>query len=237
MERKLADYNSRVENALEPVSAQEATAIERPGSQEPFLFRGGHLCLDFINTEIRDAGGALYDLLQTPDDLAGWLREAGVSVVGAQGNPFNPAALGQSALEKARQFRSALREVITAVVDRRVPAGPALGELNAVLRFAEGYSQIAIQSDSLTVVSERRMETPLVPLILPVAEAALHLLTGQQAKNIRRCESPACVIFFLDTSKNHSRRWCSMETCGNRHKSAAYYHRQRGSKSCDDKSG
>ena len=220
-----------MENALEPVLAQEVTATERPSPQEPFLFCGGHLCLDFINTEIKGAGGALYDLIQTPDDLAAWFREAGVNVVGPQGNPFNPAALGQSALEKARQFRSALREVATAVVDGRGPTEAALGELNAVLRFTEGYSQIVVQGNSLAVVSERRAEFPLVPQILPVAEAALHLLTGHQARNIRRCESSACVLLFLDTSKNHSRRWCSMETCGNRHKSAAYYHRQRGSAS------
>ena len=52
----------------------------------------------------------------------------------------------------------------------------------------------------------------------------LRLLTAAPER-IRRCAHPACVLWFHDTSRNGTRRWCSMETCGNRIKAGRYYRR------------
>jgi predicted RNA-binding Zn ribbon-like protein len=60
---------------------------------------------------------------------------------------------------------------------------------------------------------------------LRLAESAAELLTSEQMERVRRC--PACGWFFLDTSKNRSRRWCSMATCGASAKSKRYYWRTR----------
>ena len=60
-----------------------------------------------------------------------------------------------------------------------------------------------------------------------LAEAAARLLTEKDLDLVRRCENPACVLHFYDTSKNHRRRWCSMDLCGNRMKVAAHYRRQK----------
>jgi predicted RNA-binding Zn ribbon-like protein len=49
---------------------------------------------------------------------------------------------------------------------------------------------------------------------------------------LRRCANhDTCVLMFLDTSRSHTRRWCSMELCGNRSKVAAHDARSRGRKS------
>lgn len=61
-----------------------------------------------------------------------------------------------------------------------------------------------------------------------LAEAAARLLTEKDLTLVRRCENPACVLHFYDTSRNHRRRWCSMDICGNRMKVAAHYRRQTG---------
>ena len=57
----------------------------------------------------------------------------------------------------------------------------------------------------------------IMPVVLCYADLAL----------VKKCENPVCVLFFYDTSKNHSRRWCSMSVCGNRMKVAAHYQRLR----------
>ncbi len=62
-------------------------------------------------------------------------------------------------------------------------------------------------------------------LLWPVAESACDLLCYADLTLVKKCENPICVLFFYDTTKNHSRRWCSMSVCGNRMKVAAHYQR------------
>jgi len=58
------------------------------------------------------------------------------------------------------------------------------------------------------------------------AEAAAELLAEGDFELIRRCESESCVLWFYDRTKSHRRRWCSMASCGNRHKVAAFRSRR-----------
>jgi predicted RNA-binding Zn ribbon-like protein len=62
-------------------------------------------------------------------------------------------------------------------------------------------------------------------LIVPVAHLAAEFLSSADYSAIRKCENPDCILFFYDTSKNHTRRWCSMGLCGNRAKVAAFRER------------
>jgi predicted RNA-binding Zn ribbon-like protein len=59
----------------------------------------------------------------------------------------------------------------------------------------------------------------------PIIAATADLLAASDASRLRKCES--CVIHFFDTSKKGSRRWCSMNICGNKLKVAAYQKRNR----------
>ena len=65
-----------------------------------------------------------------------------------------------------------------------------------------------------------------VQLLLPVAESAAWLLEHGDPSLVRRCDGTECVLVFYDTTRNRSRRWCSMEGCGSRAKAGAYYRRQ-----------
>ncbi|WP_108260949.1 CGNR zinc finger domain-containing protein [Mangrovicoccus ximenensis] len=67
--------------------------------------------------------------------------------------------------------------------------------------------------------------TPLAgpqDLVIRIAEAAARLVGEADFRHVRNCEGPSCTLYFLDVSKNHRRRWCSMEVCGNRAKAAAF---------------
>jgi predicted RNA-binding Zn ribbon-like protein len=61
-----------------------------------------------------------------------------------------------------------------------------------------------------------------------VAEAAADFVCQADLRRVRRCAHPECVLYFLDGTKNGTRRWCDMRTCGNRANAAAYYRRRRG---------
>ena len=63
-------------------------------------------------------------------------------------------------------------------------------------------------------------------LLAPVARSAAWLLEHGDPTLVRRCGGSGCVLLFYDTTKNHSRRWCSMEGCGSRAKAGAYYRRR-----------
>ncbi|MFI6324973.1 CGNR zinc finger domain-containing protein [Nonomuraea sp. NPDC050556] len=52
-------------------------------------------------------------------------------------------------------------------------------------------------------------------------------LMGERPDRVRKCANPECLLWFLDISKNGSRRWCSMEKCGNRAKVGRFHQRHR----------
>jgi predicted RNA-binding Zn ribbon-like protein len=76
--------------------------------------------------------------------------------------------------------------------------------------------------------AERRWHNPKA-LLLPIAEAMGDLVCEKDFTLVRKCEGPSCTLWFLDVSKGHARRWCSMAVCGNRVKAAAHRVRARGS--------
>jgi predicted RNA-binding Zn ribbon-like protein len=66
-----------------------------------------------------------------------------------------------------------------------------------------------------------RWESP-GELLQPIAAAAADLICHQDFRLIRACAGSGCTLLFLDRTKAHARRWCSMAVCGNRAKAAAH---------------
>jgi predicted RNA-binding Zn ribbon-like protein len=198
----------------------------------PFLFVGNHPCLDFINTKpVID--GEPVDLLSTSSDLLAWLRQAQLLSGEEHAKKLERQWAGetkaQHILEQARAFRETLREAVERITaGKPVPQG-AVKAINEVLRCRLGRPQLRRRNDRfrLDFVMESEDARQLVGLL---AEAASDLLCTCDFPLIRKCQNPACVLFFYDTTKNHARHWCSMSLCGNRSKVAAHYHRHRTNK-------
>jgi predicted RNA-binding Zn ribbon-like protein len=70
-------------------------------------------------------------------------------------------------------------------------------------------------------------EPALDRVLWPVARSAAELLTSDDLAAVRECAAPDCRWLFLDRSRNRSRRWCAMATCGNRSKARRHYRRGR----------
>jgi predicted RNA-binding Zn ribbon-like protein len=194
--------------------------------QIPFLFVGNHLCLDFINTEVVMSGQPT-DLLPSWKDVVAWLIEAGL-VTGKEAKESERVwdRHGPETLKEAKAFRSTMRHMAERVADGKPVPQAALDTINHLLRHRVGYSQISRQNGRFERKYESKSEDT-VQLLGLLAEAASDLLVTCDLSLVKKCQNPACVLFFYDTTKNHARRWCSMSLCGNRSKVAAHYHRHR----------
>jgi predicted RNA-binding Zn ribbon-like protein len=122
---------------------------------------------------------------------------------------------------------------------RHRPAARDLAIFNAYVRVAMAHRRIAPASASAsapnTVASNgasfvwqwTEKGSDLSAPLWPVALAAAELLASADLALVRECRSATCRWLFLDGSKNHSRRWCDMKTCGNRVKARRYYRKRR----------
>lgn len=199
----------------------------RESERATFLFVGNHPCLDFINTQII-VNGEPTDVLEGFDDFISWLvqsnllTKAQTAMAEAELNHKERAVL----LEQAKTLRTELRELATRIVARKPIPGSIINLINQILSQRPGYPQLVRKKNGF----EQRFHSAAAPvhnLLVPLAEVAGDLLCRADFALIKKCGNPACILYFYDTTKNHTRNWCSMQTCGNRIKVAAHYQRKR----------
>jgi predicted RNA-binding Zn ribbon-like protein len=195
--------------------------------RQPFLFVGNHPCLDFINTQMIVRGNPT-DLLGGYEDLVAWLVQANImnpaqaAAVMAQWNQKDQAQL----FEQGIMFRNTLREMAERIVARKSIPDSAVESINQILSRCPGYPQLVHAKGRF----ERQFQSQAARkdgLLAPLAEAAIDLLCSGGLSLVKKCGNAACILYFYDTTKNHTRNWCSMQLCGNRTKVAAHYQRKR----------
>jgi predicted RNA-binding Zn ribbon-like protein len=132
---------------------------------------------------------------------------------------------GRATLRSARGLRQALREVFTAVVERRPPRAPDLALISRTLVAALAQQRIVHHGQS--VAWQWADDAGVAERILgPVARSAAEVLASADLGRVRRCAGPGCGWFFFDLTRNHTRRWCNMARCGNRAKARRFYARR-----------
>lgn len=195
----------------------------------PFVFIGNHRALDFVNTEVA-IDGARRDLLGGFPELVEWLARAGaVDAASARASlaRWRGKRGGEEVLAEARELRAALRRLADAAAEGRAPPRTTVERVNALLGRGASVTRVAaVESGGFVARRGLRLEQP-ADLLVPIAEAAADLICEVDLGRVRRCAHPACVLYFLDGTKNGTRRWCDMRTCGNRANAAAYYRRRR----------
>lgn len=193
-----------------------------------FLFVGNHLALDFLNTK-PILEGAAQELLPNMAALERWLRASGVvtsqkdrAVLRAWRNSREASAL----VQKLIAFREHLRAAVSRLEGGLPPSDAFLAELNRLLREHPQRAHLRRHGSDLLLSVSLELRRP-EDLWAPIITAVTKLLSGVEPSRIRKCEAASCVVHFCDTSKKGSRRWCSMNICGNRLKVAAYQKRRR----------
>ncbi len=193
---------------------------------------GGHPVLDFVNT----VGGKR--LVQPREhlphfaDLLAWGRLSGVltpveaKVLGREA--LAHLADAERALERARAFRESLYLLLLAVVQGRPAPAAELAILDQEVHRAQAGRRLHAAGGKYTWTAP---DVVLADSVVPrLALAAAELLTGEAWKRVRVCEAirtDGCGWLFVDETRNHSRRWCDMTTCGNQHKARRHYARVR----------
>ena len=197
--------------------------------ESPFVFVGNHRALDFVNTEVA-VEGAPRDLLSGLPALARWLEQAGAidrATARTALAKWEGKRGAEVVLEEARELRVALRRLAEAAAGGRGIPRATVERINHLLARGAGVTQVVAGEQGYATRRGLRLEEPS-DLLVPIAEAAADLLCQADLGRIRQCAHPECVLYFLDGTKNGTRRWCDMRTCGNRANAAAYYRRRRG---------
>ena len=193
-------------------------------------FMGGHPALDFVDTlggmraehpEPEDEYLRSYEDLVTFGLKAGTLSERSARRLrrAAREQPREADAV----LEAARRRRGLLDAAFRPISQGKPPPASVLAELRDFGAEAMASGELVASEDGFEW-SWERYEGLDMPL-WPIAHAALELMAGGPLDRLKT--RGRCRWLFLDTTKNHSRRWCSTEACGNEVKKERYVARRR----------
>jgi len=191
-------------------------------------FVAGALCLDFVNTVGGIRTGVHDDRLESYADLVDWAVLGGATTPN-QGDTLRLIArrrpeLSVKVLGDAKALREALYAVFLAEAQHRHPARPTLEFINQKLGLAMSHLRITRGAEKYEWTWEppEMLDAPLWPVVHDAGE----VLASRSLERLRECASDACGWFFLDLTKNHSRRWCTMSGCGNRAKGRRFRDRR-----------
>jgi predicted RNA-binding Zn ribbon-like protein len=188
------------------------------------------VCLDFANTLHWHASDSPEETLHSYPDLVTWAQAAGLLTekerdrltAAAEANPGQ----GKQVLVRARALREILYRIFAALAAGDPPVEADLAALNQTLPRAMSGAQILRSSDGFQWAWEMEQDA-LDGMLDPILRSAAYLLTSKLRSRIGQCaDDRGCGWLFIDTSKNRSRRWCSMQDCGNRAKQRRYYRRK-----------
>ena len=166
------------------------------------------LVLDFVNTVSLDSDR---EELSSPARLRDWLAARGLE-------PGSRATT--SDLEHAREVREALRDLLSAhngvetdVARATAVLDGAAARARLAVRFAGGGTRLEPSAGGVRGALGRIL-----------AEVAAGMADGTWER-MKACRADDCRWAFLDTARNRTRAWCSMQSCGNRAKVQAYRER------------
>jgi predicted RNA-binding Zn ribbon-like protein len=167
------------------------------------------LITDFVNTRELSRGE---DALDTPRGLGDWLAARGLLAPDAR--------VTKTEVEEARRVREALRDVLAAKSGLPADEAGATAEIDAAARRA-GIEVRFGPTCPRVEPTAAGVRGAIGRILVEVYDEMVDGIWGR----LKACRAEDCRWAFLDTSKNRSRCWCSMESCGNRAKVQAY--RQR----------
>lgn len=201
------------------------TQFDRPAA----MFVGESPALDFLNS-VATPKATLIDWIDSEANLLDWLEKSGLcqkEELAGLDDEVQADALAKT-VQDIREFRDDFRAFVHANAGRGEVSDAELmiAKINAIL--SSGTLQMQIETPlqdratrAFVLATQFEIHKPR-DLLTRIAAACAKLICEADFRYIKNCEGPACTMYFLDVSKNHKRRWCSMSVCGNRAKAAAH---------------
>ncbi|WP_328631582.1 CGNR zinc finger domain-containing protein [Streptomyces sp. NBC_00356] len=177
-------------------------------------FRLGNVLATSFTGTLSERQGSAVERIPVPQRLIDWLAVYGLAV--------DSCSLAE--LDLARELREAIHAAATAAAVRDPLPASAVRVIND--RSAQGRAAAV-----LTPEGERRWQlgpdSRVEDALSVIAADAISVIAGERDGKLALCASPTCQAAFFDTSQSRTRRWCDMNTCGNRQKKARFHANQR----------
>ncbi|MDT7800788.1 MAG: hypothetical protein QOI78_4221 [Actinomycetota bacterium] len=177
-------------------------------------FRLGNVLATSFTGTLSERHGDAVERIPTPRRLVDWLVVSGLAV-----DSCTPAQL-----ELARDLRESIHAAATAAAVQDALPASAVQVIND--RSADGKAAAVLTPDGTRrwqLSSASRVEDALGV----IAADAISVIAGERDGKLALCASPTCQAAFFDTSQSRTRKWCDMNTCGNRQKKARFIANQR----------
>ncbi|MFB7629818.1 CGNR zinc finger domain-containing protein [Streptomyces sp. NPDC056149] len=172
-------------------------------------FRLGKVLATSFTATLTERHGDAVERIPTPHRLIDWLAVSGLAV----------DSCTTAQLDLARELRESIHTVATAAALQDALPAPAVHVIND--RSAQGRAAAL-----LTPEGERRWQlgsaSCVEDALSVIAADAISIIAGERAGKLALCASPTCQAAFFDTSQSRTRKWCDMNTCGNRQKKARF---------------
>lgn len=198
--------------------------MSKASDSPAFQLVAGHPALDFVNTlDWRFRPGAPEELLTSYESVLRFAEQSEL-ITAKQARRLLRTTSGGDAkriLSESKELREALAEVFYADLDGSIPEPGPLKILERYFQAARSHQKLRWKKLSLAWKWPEMDSDPEIPLWL-LSSGAAELMLSDDAQRVRACNSPECRWLFLDTSKNHTRRWCDMRICGNRMKARRF---------------
>ena len=176
--------------------------------------------LAFVNTLSSRPLPEPVERLTSYDALVDWAREQHLIPAAAADRLLaearrHPHQAG-SVLSRAKEFREALNALAQAIEQQRQPSAAVLQTISDRLADAYAHGRLVPHDGALQWISSA--EDDLDRVLWEISRAAGRLVLSPRLSRVRSCAASDCAWWFVDDTKNHSRRWCDMKLCGNREK-------------------
>ena len=197
-----------------------------PHSSPRSRLLGGRLAIDFVNAGSDPNNLAWEELILFLEHARVVSSERGTHLMAL---PESDIQAAETLLRKARKLGDALRKAFLALMRKERLEREWAVPVNEVLRITEGHDELVLENSEWRMEFMAR-EGGLDWLLAAIARSAAEIIVEGERVRLRQCANTSCGLFFCDTSRTRRRRWCSMSTCGNRHKVAAFAknHRRQG---------
>jgi predicted RNA-binding Zn ribbon-like protein len=185
---------------------------------------GGALCFDFANT-INSRRSPEHDYLLTYSDVVDWAGK--VEILSSQQarslkhRGTQDVKNAEKALKKGQRAREIIYQVFSAIANQARTQDEDLSAITRLYQEAIANAHFVRAEEHYEI--QWKTDETFDALLWPIISSAEKILVSAELSQVKEC--PGCGWLFLDTSKNQSRRWCSMNTCGARDKMRRYHTR------------
>ena len=193
-------------------------------------FSEGKLALNFANTAYWHASDEPEETLESFKDFVDWAQAAYLieesEIHELLQNAKQVPMDDQEALHDALQLRECIYRIFSALARDLEPDPQDIDQVKEIMAEGLSHARIVHAGGNFSWTWDEGRNLPQ-RILWRIAQSAVELLLSNDLNRVGQCEDDrGCGWLFFDTSRNRARRWCSMESCGNRAKAQRFYQRQ-----------